>query len=366
MNLKFMKEDALLHFKENLKYNYKNYLLDSADWIYEKYENPLEESRILASDFSLDMTQKEVSIGDCNNVRIMYKNLKHISNTQAMDERLWAGLSHSIFWDYLQYRTKINEEKITENKILFSYFFKRGGKRILVINPLTRLWWVGRQVYDPSNEEDPFYALEFLKRDFSTKVLNLFSYNYTNNPKIVRAILVALAQLEKENNITNVLEVYKDGRIVVDGVPIEISYENNNSNIRRIGSSVYFKGNPDYGSGSSYSKYYSNENIADVQLRRNVSSFATAVLVWIMSEAMGGVPGKALGLLSAALSFISSSDPYSTALSCKSQIYVHKTQGAYIASKFTFIYRYNTMLYSRTNYGGTSQYVVIYKHNYQG
>jgi hypothetical protein len=201
MNLKFMKEDALLHFKENLKYNYKNYLLDSADWIYEKYENPLEESRILASDFSLDMTQKEVSIGDCNNVRIMYKNLKHISNTQAMDERLWAGLSHSIFWDYLQYRTKINEEKITENKILFSYFFKRGGKRILVINPLTRLWWVGRQVYDPSNEEDPFYALEFLKRDFSTKVLNLFSYNYTNNPKIVRAILVTLAQLEKENNI---------------------------------------------------------------------------------------------------------------------------------------------------------------------
>ena len=147
------------------------------------------------------MTQKEVSIGDCNNVRIMYKNLKHISNTQAMDERLWAGLSHSIFWGYLQYRTKISEEKITENKILFSYFFKRGGKRILVINPLTRLWWVGRQVYDPSNEEDPFYALEFLKRDFSTKVLNLFSYNYTNNPKIVRAILVALAQLEKENNI---------------------------------------------------------------------------------------------------------------------------------------------------------------------
>lgn len=201
MNLKFMREEALAYFKENFKYNYQNYFLDSPDWIYEKYENPLEESRILASDFSLDMTQKEVSIGDCNNVRIMYKNLKHISNTQAMDERLWAGLSHSIFWDYLQYRTKISEEKITENKILFSYFFKRGGKRILVINPLTRLWWVGRQVYDPSNEEDPFYALEFLKRDFSTKVLNLFSYNYTNNPKIVRAILVALAQLEKENNI---------------------------------------------------------------------------------------------------------------------------------------------------------------------
>lgn len=172
--------------------------------------------------------------------------------------------------------------------------------------------------------------------------------------------------VEKENNITNVLEIYKDGRIVVDGVPIEISYDNNNANIKRIGSSVYFKGNPDYGSGSSYSKYYSNENIADIDLRRAVSSFATGVLVWIMSKAMGGVPGDALGFLSTALSFISSSDPYSTALSCKSSIYVHKTQGAYIASKFTFIYRYNTMLYSRTNYRGTSRYVVIYKHNYQG
>lgn len=48
-----------------------------------------------------------------------------------------------------------------------------------------------------AESKDPFYALEYLKRDFSTKVLNLFSYNYTNNPKI----LVALAELEKENDI---------------------------------------------------------------------------------------------------------------------------------------------------------------------
>ena len=32
MNLSFMKEEALLYFKENLKYNYKNYLLDSPDY----------------------------------------------------------------------------------------------------------------------------------------------------------------------------------------------------------------------------------------------------------------------------------------------------------------------------------------------
>ena len=208
MNLSFMKEEALLYFKENLKYNYKNYLLDSPDWLYEKYENLLEESRIVVPDFTLDMNQENVSIGDYNNVKILYTNMKNISNTQAIDERLWAGLSHSIFWKYLQYRTKINEENIKESKISFSYFFKNNGKRVLVINPLTRLWWVGRQIYDPSNVENPFYALEFLKRDFGTKVLNLFSYNYTNNPKITRGILVALSEIEKENDIIIVISNY--------------------------------------------------------------------------------------------------------------------------------------------------------------
>jgi len=230
MNLKFMREEALLYFKENLQYNYKNYLLDSPDWINERFENSLEESRILVSDFALDIGQEELSIGDCNNVKIMYTNLKHLSNTQAADERLWAGLSHSMFWKYLQYRTKINEEKITENKILFSYFFKRGGKRILIMNPLSRLWWVGRQIYDPSNEENPFYALEYLKRDFSTKVLNIFSYNYTNNPKITRAVLVALAELEKENDIiiyrNHYLKIFKylnilGGSIILDSLTQE-------------------------------------------------------------------------------------------------------------------------------------------------
>lgn len=67
----------------------------------------------------------------------------------------------------------------------------------MILNPLSRLWWVGRLIYDESNE-NPYYALEYLKNDFATKVLTLFSSNYTNNPKITRAVLVALAELELE------------------------------------------------------------------------------------------------------------------------------------------------------------------------
>ena len=102
MNLKFMREEALAYFKENFKYNYQNYFLDSPDWIYEKYENPLEDSRIVVPEFSLQTIESDISLEDYNNVKILYTNLKELSNTQAADERLWVGLSHSIFWKYLK------------------------------------------------------------------------------------------------------------------------------------------------------------------------------------------------------------------------------------------------------------------------
>ena len=65
-----------------------------------KYENPLEDSRIVVPEFSLQKIESDISLEDYNNVKILYTNLKELSNTQAADERLWVGLSHSIFWKY--------------------------------------------------------------------------------------------------------------------------------------------------------------------------------------------------------------------------------------------------------------------------
>ncbi|WP_027127960.1 DUF6339 family protein [Fusobacterium perfoetens] len=199
MKLYFMKEEALNYFKDNVKYNLKNYTLDDNNWIYEKYEEPLQEFKIPVPDFSLEMNSDKPESLDYINVKILYDNLKEISDTQASDERFWVGLSHTHFWKFLKYRCKIqNFEEIKEEKILNNYFFKQGHKRSLITNPLSRLWWVGRLIYDKENKENPYYALEFLENDFSTKVLSLFSSNYTNNPKIARAVLVALAEIEKE------------------------------------------------------------------------------------------------------------------------------------------------------------------------
>lgn len=203
MKIHFLKEEALAYFKGNIKSNMTQYLDSIYDWVQKKYtsyknnnESAFGEFKIEIPEFSMDMSSNEKPEStDYNNVKILYSALKNVSDTQATDERLWAGLAHSDLSEYMIYRCKLNAENITEKKILTNFFFNYGNKRSLIVHPLARLWWVGRLLYD-ENKDNPYEALEYLKNDFSTKVLSLFSSNFTNNPSIVRAILNAISALE--------------------------------------------------------------------------------------------------------------------------------------------------------------------------
>lgn len=129
----------------------------------------------------------------------MYEGLKDITDSQATDERFWAGLAHCDFWDFMIYRCKLAKGTTKSNTIETNFFCMRGRKRSLAYHTLARLWWVGRLIYDDSNTKDHYEGLDYLKVDFSTKVLNLFSSNFTNNPKILRSILKAALKLEDEH-----------------------------------------------------------------------------------------------------------------------------------------------------------------------
>ncbi|MDO4793673.1 MAG: DUF6339 family protein [Filifactor alocis] len=203
MKIHFMKDEALTYFKGNVEYNLKDYLSTNNGWILEKYsayknstEGAFGEFKLHIPDFSMDTSSDKPESTDYNNVKILYLALKEISDTQAADERLWVGLSHSDLYEFMLYRCKLDEENISKQKILRNFFFNHGNKRSLIIHPLARLWWVGRLLYDETGE-DPFEALEYLRKDFGTKVLSLFSSNFTNNPVIVRAILMAIAEIER-------------------------------------------------------------------------------------------------------------------------------------------------------------------------
>lgn len=230
MKLHFIKDDALVYFKGNVTENLQFYLDRDNTWMYEKYESyrgdgasPFGEFKIEVPDFKMDMLSDRPENTDYNNVKILYSALKDISDTQASDERFWAGLAHSDLWEYMRYRCKLTEVSDNKNKVYRNYFFNYGNKRSLIVHILARMWWVGRLVYDPK-EKDPFQALEYMKNDFGTKVLSLFSSNYTNNPQITRAILNAISFLE--NNVRKIsrkeyLEIiryvnYLGGIIILD------------------------------------------------------------------------------------------------------------------------------------------------------
>lgn len=192
-----MKDEALVYFKKNVGYNASMYLEDSNKWIYEKYGggSPVQEFKLEVPDFELDMSTEKPSDTDYNNAKILYTALKGITNTQASDERLWAGIAHTKCWDFMQYRTKLEKSPDLEKKVLGSFFFNQGNKRSLILHPLARLWWVGRLTYD-ANAEDKFHAMEYFKSDFSTRVYTLFSSNFTHNPKVTRALLGAINEIE--------------------------------------------------------------------------------------------------------------------------------------------------------------------------
>lgn len=203
MKLHFMKENALVFFKANIE-NYKSkYMKGDNSWVYEEYKratgekSPFEEFKYNVSDFKLKILPDAPEQTDCDNVIILHSALKNLTPTEAADERFWAGLAHSEFFNYVKYRAKLTEENLTSKKIKTHFYFGFGKRRSFITNALARLWWVGHLIYD-KNKTDPYEGIEALKSDFTGKVLTLFSSNYTSNPKITRAVLKSFVKIEKK------------------------------------------------------------------------------------------------------------------------------------------------------------------------
>lgn len=201
MTVHFMNEDALVFLKGNIQSYLPHYQGDN-QWIMEICE---ENGLTPFSPFKNDVPEIVLSTfnvkpekSDLINTKILYTALKNLSDSQAADERFWAGLAHFDFWDFMVYRWKLNQNTVEQATIESNFFFMRGKKRSLFRHTLSRMWWVGRLTYDET-AEDPFESLEYLKTNFGTKVFSLFSSNFTSNPTITRAILKALLHIEKEH-----------------------------------------------------------------------------------------------------------------------------------------------------------------------
>lgn len=201
MKLQFLKEDALFNLKSNVTYNEPKYSLSSNDWIMEYFNNesPFLDFKLDVDNLNLFMNAERPENTDVRNVKVVYKVLKDITFSQATDERLWSGLAHGHLWKYMQYRLKTANNCLDTESIESNFFFKQGQNKYLIANAVSRLWWVGKNIYDPDNKIDPFYSIKYLETDFMSKTLILFSSNFSNNPKITQALLNSVISIEENS-----------------------------------------------------------------------------------------------------------------------------------------------------------------------
>lgn len=209
MKLYFMKKEALDILKSNLDIVYNMYFTEKDNkWLWKVCEgDPFVEFKDI-QDFQLapidsDMSKGEVEFANC---KIIYQHLSFLTESQACDERLWAGLCHSAYYGYLRkrwdYDTKSpKNQKEAVSNIKSRFFFSGGTRAGLFRNSIAKCWWVGRNTYDPSNT-NPFEKLDIIgSNDISSKITEIFySNNFSANPIILNGIVKAF-KIFKEKNI---------------------------------------------------------------------------------------------------------------------------------------------------------------------
>lgn len=237
MIIYFMKQEALDFMKRNMSTLYIHYFTDSTcDWIEEAYGEEAFSVFKEIPDFELcDMTDKSAGDIDAENIVRLFSALRSLSESQAADERLWAGMCNKVFYSYLRRRWKYDENDIMDaekdaSAVLSRFFFSAGARGSYFRNSLAKYWWVGRLLYDEENEKDPFYGLKAIgSMDLNSKVTEIFYNNtFTSNPAILRAIVDALALFYEEKIYLSERDVLRPtmqylnaigGAVLLDALP---------------------------------------------------------------------------------------------------------------------------------------------------
>ena len=208
MKLQLISQDSIDIIKSNLEIWKTRFDADDATWLEEKLEGMLflPTSYEDIPDFELVMDGDNPFATEAKNVEIVYSNLQFLTDSQASDERLWAGLGLSYFWKYIKYRWAIDGSSSVDT-LRNHFFFGMGPRVSLTRQGVARLWWIGRLTYD-GQRSDPF-ELTKLVCEQASFIPDILERNTSNNPRIVHAFLDALLALRVEG-ITITAELVRE------------------------------------------------------------------------------------------------------------------------------------------------------------
>lgn len=232
MKLQFVSYDNIDAIKSNLPVWVNQFKEDSSDWLNTELGNALLSDTKFAEapDFALDMSEEKPFMTEAENVKRVYGNLRFLSDSQASDERLWAGLCLGPFWKYVKYRWEI-DKKCTVSNVQQHFMFGFGARRSLTRNAISRLWWIGRLTYDETRT-DPWELTKFVCEN-ADYIMHILERNTSNNPTIIRSFLSAVIDARKnglqiDTNIVGDLAKYLNllgGIYILDCLPEKKIYD---------------------------------------------------------------------------------------------------------------------------------------------
>lgn len=105
---------------------------------------------------------------DAENSRRIFQWLRNLTPAIAMEERLWACLTHTVFPEYMHARWPAKDADAVQRRYLFE------GKSFAALsrNGIGRLWWAGYLTFD-ENRVNAFELTDalFLRQDIQVSLL---------------------------------------------------------------------------------------------------------------------------------------------------------------------------------------------------
>lgn len=116
----------------------------------------------------LVVSEDNNAANDAENAKRLFTWLRTIPPTLAMEERLWAYLTHCTFADYMKARWPAENASAIERR----YLFEGSSFAALSRNGIARLWWAGFLTHDP-RRSNPFELTEtlFMRQDIQVSLL---------------------------------------------------------------------------------------------------------------------------------------------------------------------------------------------------
>ena len=227
-----MKDQAVDYLSKNLRISpdilrcYEN-RDDPTIWLSGRINQP---AFIPAVGIELDLPtlQWTPASSEVADIKVFYEAAKTLSDSYAADIRLWAGLAHTMYYDYVLDRCGGD---YSANKLENAFLFPSNTRSYLV-NTLSRLWWFGRKMYcdNAAHQANPWYILDYISNDLNGFAFRMFGSNWANDFRIVQYLFDALVKYESiygyhlERLVFNNLCGYINrlcGSLLMDVVPYE-------------------------------------------------------------------------------------------------------------------------------------------------